>query len=106
MTDDADGVFAAQAKVTLDGMLEQQPELATELGEHRYDGELTVGTAAYYEQASRWASQRQAALAAIDPARLSAQNRVDAQILQNQLARIRFGAEELREHEWNPMLAN
>ncbi len=31
---------------------------------------------------------------------------MDAQILANQLARIRFMIDELREHEWNPMVAN
>jgi uncharacterized protein (DUF885 family) len=103
---DADGAFAAQARTTLDGMLELRPEQATDVGEHRHDGRLTVGTAAYYEQVSRWASGQLAALAAIDAAGLSPQNRVDAQILANHLARIRFGQEELREHEWNPMLAN
>src|SRR5215467_10374764 len=106
MPDDADSRFAAHAAATLDAMLELQPELATEVGDHRYDDRLTVGTAAYYEQASRWAAGRLAELTAIDAARLSPQNRVDAQILANHLARLRFGIEELREHEWDPMVAN
>src|SRR5215469_9591375 len=106
MPDDADSRFAAHAAATLDAMLELQPELATEVGDHRYDDRLTVGTAAYYEQASRGAAGRLAELTAIDAARLSPQNRVDAQILANHLARLRFGIEELREHEWNPMAAN
>jgi uncharacterized protein (DUF885 family) len=106
MPDDADSRFTAHAAATLDAMLELQPELATEVGDHRHDDRLTVGTAAYYEQASHWAAQRLAELTAIDAARLSPQNRVDAQILANHLARLRFGIEELREHEWNPMWAN
>jgi uncharacterized protein (DUF885 family) len=106
MTDDADGVFAAYAGATLDGMLELCPELATEAGDHRHDGRLTVGTAAHYEQVSRWVGERLAGLAAIGAERLSPQNRVDAQILANHLARLRFGIDELREHEWDPMAAN
>ena len=106
MPDDADSRFTAQAAATLDAMLELQPELATEVGDHRHDDRLTVGTAAHYEQASRWAAQQLAALAAIDAAGLSPQNRVDAQILANHLERLRFGIEELREHEWDPMWAN
>jgi len=106
MPDDADSRFSDHARVTLDSMLELRPELATELGDHRHDGRLTVGTAAHYEQASRWAGERLAGLAAIDAARLSPQNRVDAQILANHLARLRFGIDDLREHEWNPMVAN
>ena len=106
MSDTADRRFTAHASATLDGMLELRPELATEMGDHRHDGRLTVGTAEHYEQASRWAGERLAGLAAIDADGLSAQNRVDAQILANHLARLRFGIDELREHEWNPMLAN
>src|SRR5215471_21347833 len=100
MADDAESAFTSYATATLDGLLDRQPELATEVGDHRYDDRLTVGTAAHYEQASRWAAQRLAELAAIDAARLTPQNRVDAQILANHLARLRFGIEELREHEW------
>ena len=92
MPDDADSRFTAHAAETLDAMLELQPELATEVGDHRHDDRLTVGTAAYYEQASRWAAQRLAELTAIDAARLSPQNRVDAQIMANHLARMTRGA--------------
>jgi uncharacterized protein (DUF885 family) len=106
MPDDAASTFSAHAMATLDGMLELRPELATEMGDHRHDGRLTVGTAAHYERASRWAGERLAGLAAIDAARLSPQNRVDAQILANHLARLRFGIDQLHEHEWNPMAAN
>ncbi len=106
MSDTADRRFTAHASATLDGMLELRPELATEMGDHHHDGRLTVGTAEHYEQASRWAGERLAGLAAIGADGLSAQNRVDAQILANHLARLRFGIDELREHEWNPMLAN
>jgi uncharacterized protein (DUF885 family) len=106
MPDDADSRFAALAQAALDGMLELRPDLATELGDHRHDERLTVGTAAHYERASRWAGEQLAGLAAIDAARLSSQNRVDAQILANHLTRLRFGIDELHEYEWNPMAAN
>jgi uncharacterized protein (DUF885 family) len=106
MADDMDGAFATLAAATLDGLLERQPEWATGVGDHRYDGRLTVGTAAYYEEAGRWAGDRLAELASINAGHLSPQYRVDAQILANQLARLRFMIGELREHEWNPMAAN
>jgi uncharacterized protein (DUF885 family) len=106
MADDADRAFTALATATLDGMLELRPEWATAEGDHRHDGRLTVGTADYYVQATRWVGDRQAALGAIDAGRLSPQNRVDAQILANGLARLRFGMDVLREHEWNPLPAN
>jgi uncharacterized protein (DUF885 family) len=106
MADDADSAFTRYATATLDGLLERQPEWATGVGDHRHDGRLTVGTAAHYEQTSRWAGERLAGLAGIDSGRLSPQHQVDAQILANQLSRLRFIIDELREHEWNPMVAN
>ncbi|HUK68438.1 MAG TPA: DUF885 domain-containing protein [Streptosporangiaceae bacterium] len=102
----ADDTFVSVAQATLDGMLERRPELATDLGDHRYDDRLTVGTAQYYEESIRWYGDRVGDLAAIDLARLSPQNRVDAQILANRLNLIRFNMRESREHEWNPLLAN
>ena len=106
MADDADSAFTRYATATLDGLLERQPEWATGVGDHRHDDQLTVGTAHHYEQTSRWAGERLAGLAGIDAGRLSPQHRVDAQILANQLARLRFMIGELREQEWNPMVAN
>ncbi len=102
----ADEAFVSAAAATLDGMLERRPELATELGDHRYDDRLTIGTAAYYDEAARWCGDRLGALRAIDPDLLSPQNRVDAQILANQLELIRFGMDEVRDQEWNPLGAN
>src|SRR6516225_9980817 len=106
MADDADSAFTSYATATLDGLLERQPEWATGVGDHRHDDRLTVGTANHYEQTSRWGGERLAGLAGIDAGRLAPQHRVDAQSLANQLARLRFMIGELREQEWNPMVAN
>jgi hypothetical protein len=106
MADDADSAFTSFATATLDGLLDRQPEWATGVGDHRHDDRLTVGTAAHYEQTSSWAGERLAGLAGIDTGRLSPQLQVDAQILANQLSRLQFMIDELREHEWNPMVAN
>jgi uncharacterized protein (DUF885 family) len=103
---DADRAFTALAGATLDGLLERRPEWATGTGDHRHDDRLTVGTAAFYAEVSRWTGERLAALGAIDAGLLSPQNRVDAQILANQLTRLRFQLDVLREHAWNPMVAN
>ncbi len=106
MPQSADDAFVSAAQATLDGMMERRPELATELGDHRYDNRLTVGTAHYYDDSARWCGNRLDDLMAIDLGRLSPQNRADAQILANRLDLIRFNTGELREHEWNPLIAN
>jgi hypothetical protein len=106
MTGATDGAFAALANAIIDGLLERQPEWATVMGDHRYDGRLTIGTPGYYAELSRWAGQQLAELAAIDSSQLSIQNRVDSHILADHLTGLRFGIDDLREHTWNPRLAN
>ena len=103
---DADDGFAALARSTVDGMLERRPELATLLGDHAHDGRLAIGTAEYHDELARWCGDRLADVQRLDLDRLSAEYRVDARILANQLELCRFTTAELREHEWNPMLAN
>lgn len=103
---DADAAFAALAQSTVDGLLERRPELATLLGEHAHDDRLTIGTAAHYDELARWCADRFTETAAVNLGELSAEYRVDAQILFAQLERVLFVTTELREHEWNPMLAN
>src|SRR5580693_1343965 len=103
---DADEDFAALARSTVDGLLERQPELATLLGDHAHDGRLAIATAEYHDELGRWCADRLADVQRMDLDRLSAEYRVDARILANQLELTRFATGELREHEWNPMLAN
>ncbi len=103
---DADKAFAALAGSVVDGVLERRPELATTLGSHAHDGRLTIGSAGYHAEVARWCGDRLAEVRAVDLGQLSAEFRVDAEILGDQLERWRFGELELREHEWNPMLAN
>ncbi len=103
---DADASFRWLAQSVVGGLLERRPELATLLGEHAYDGRLTIGTAGHYDELDRWCTDRWAEVAAVNLGQLSAEYRVDAQILLAQLDRVRFATTELREHEWNPMLAN
>ena len=103
---DADEAFAALAGPVVDGMLERRPELATTLGSHEHDGRLTIGSAGYHAEVARWCGDRLAEVRGVDLGQLSAEFRVDAEILSGQLERWRFGELELREHEWNPMLAN
>ena len=87
---DADAAFAALARSTVDGLLERRPELATLLGEHAHDDRLTIGTAAHYDELARWCADRFAEAAAVNLGELSAEYRVDAQILFAQLEQVLF----------------
>ncbi|MDQ1624519.1 MAG: hypothetical protein QOJ49_17 [Actinomycetota bacterium] len=104
--DHSSASFAELARRTLDGFLERHPEAATSLGEHRHDGRLSERSAAALGEESRWSAERLAELAALHPAELTPADGVDAQILANALQTRRFEIDVLREHEWDPLLAN
>jgi uncharacterized protein (DUF885 family) len=102
----ADAAFVTLADAILDDTLERHPEWATTVGDHRYDDRLDdrgPGTLA----GERAAIARQRAdLDRIDAAALSPANQVDAEILRNRQAARLFELDELRQHEWNPLIAN
>jgi uncharacterized protein (DUF885 family) len=103
---DADAEFAVLARSAVAGLLERRPERATLLGQHGHDDRLTIGTAEHYDELARWCADRLEEVMAVNMGPLSAEYRVDAQILLAELERVLFATTELREHEWNPMLAN
>lgn len=98
--------FAGLARRVLDELLERHPEAATTLGDHRFDDRLVDLSRAALADELRWAGERAAELDSLDEEVLPVEDRVDAGILRNHLATRRFELEELREPEWDPLLAN
>jgi uncharacterized protein (DUF885 family) len=102
----ADLAFTELATQYLDDRARRHPNLATDLGDHRFDAHLPEYSAAAMagERAAmdRWADR----LAAIDTGALSAENQVDAALLASALDRRKFELDELREPTWDPLLAN
>jgi uncharacterized protein (DUF885 family) len=95
--------FSATVDTLLDEYFRLQPTDATELGEHAYDHhwpDLTdEGQAAW----SAWLREAEARVQAFEPSALSSDEAIDRRILLENLAAMRFFADELRETEWNPM---
>jgi uncharacterized protein (DUF885 family) len=106
MDGETDLEFARLAGEYLDDRAERHPELATGLGDHRFDDRLTNESAAALADERRaldgWATR----LDALDPGALSAEHRVDAAMMADGVARRVFEIDELAEHTWNPLLAN
>lgn len=98
-----DSAFVALAERYIANLLEEYPEVATALGDHRYDGQLNDysagAVAGGIESNKRYLEE----LESIDPSRLGAANAVDYEILGNALRFSIWSAGQLREHEWNPM---
>ena len=98
--------FRRLAEDYLDDLARRHPDIATELGDHRFDGQLPDRGAAALDAERRGLDEFAARLTATDHARLDQELRVDAAVLGNDVARRLFEIEELREHTWNPLLAN
>jgi len=98
---------AMDVSATIDALLGElfrlQPADATELGEHAYDHhwpDLTdEGLAAW----SDWLREAEARVQAFEPGSLTADEAIDRRVMLENLAALRFSADELREFEWDPM---
>jgi uncharacterized protein (DUF885 family) len=80
-----------------------QPTQATDLGHHAYDHHWPDLTDAGLAEWSDWLRDAEARLSAVKATGLSRDEAIDRRILLENLAAARFFADELREHEWNPM---
>ena len=103
---DAVARFRRLAEDYLDDLARRHPDAATELGDHRFDDQLPDRRGAALDDERRSLDEFAARLTGIGHASLDGELRVDAAMLGNDVARRLFEIEELREHTWNPLLAN
>src|SRR5213083_2634659 len=99
-----DDAFQKIAHEYIEQYLRTNPEDATELGDHRFDGQLTDYSSE--ARAKELATQKEFRdkLSAIDGSQLTAANNVDFRILKENIDYKIFQAEELKEAEWNPLV--
>src|SRR6266704_4713960 len=99
-----DDEFQKIAHNYIEKELEANPEEATELGDHRFDGQLTDYSAE--ARAKELATQKEfrEKLNALDGSRLTGANNVDFRILKENIDYKIFQAEELKEPDWNPLV--
>jgi uncharacterized protein (DUF885 family) len=102
----ADREFASLASEYLDDRAQRHPDLATGLGDHRFDDRLPDPSEQALADERHGLDGWAARLDAIDVTALSAEHRVDAAMMTESLARRVFELDELREHTWNPLHAN
>jgi uncharacterized protein (DUF885 family) len=98
--------FERLAEAALDDVLELHPTIATALGDHRFDDRLPDGSPEALAREHSVLDSRVRELEAIDLDGLRPDNRVDAEVLLSTLRGRRYELDALREHEWNPLLAN
>jgi uncharacterized protein (DUF885 family) len=99
-----DDEFQKIAHAYIEQYLRANPEEATDLGDHRFDGQLTNYSPE--ARAKELAAQKEFRnrLTAIDGSRLTGANNVDFRILEENIDYKIFQAEELKEPDWNPLV--
>src|SRR5213080_300265 len=101
-----DDAFQKIARDYIEQYLQSNPEDATELGDHRFDSQLTDYSP--HARAKDLATQKESRdkLNAIDGSQLTGPNNIDFRILKENIDYQIFRAEELKEADWNPLVYN
>ena len=99
-----DDAFQKAAHDYIEQYLQANPEDATELGDHRFDGELTDYSAEARAKDLGTQKEFRDKLNAIDGSHLTGANSIDFRILKENIDYEIFRAEELKEPEWNPLV--
>lgn len=101
---EADVAFSALSKRFLDEGLAFSPVSATGIGDHRFDAELDDLSPEGRQKALAWTRELLAALKALDVAKLSRENQVDASILRNDLEHTIWSAEVMQRWARDPQV--
>ncbi|MGQ0741505.1 MAG: DUF885 domain-containing protein [Alphaproteobacteria bacterium] len=101
-----DARFASATKRWLDGALKLSPISATQIGDHRFDGEIDDISEGGRKTAIGWSRTYLRELESIDRAQLSRANQVDAAVLTNELRYDIWDDEVLQSWAWNPLSYN
>jgi uncharacterized protein (DUF885 family) len=106
MNSETDREFTELAAAYLDDRAQRHPDLATDLGDHRFDAHLPQISDEALESERRALSGWERKLSVLSVDTLSPEHRVDAAMMRDSVARRIFELDELREHTWDPMQAN
>ncbi len=100
----ADEQFADLSKRWLDGSFKLSPVSATQIGDHRFDGDLDDLSADGRQRGLDFSKGMLAELDKIDRAKLSRENQVDYGMLKNQLRSDIWSTETLQGWAWDPTI--
>jgi hypothetical protein len=102
MSDD----FVTIAERVVDAVMEADPDMASDAGDHRFDGRLPDLSADGVARHVEMLREASGALSQVDDDALDPQERVDYEILMSLVDRTLFEHTEVRQHEWNPLAHN
>src|SRR5213596_616898 len=99
-----DDAFQKIAHDYVEQYLRANPEQATDLGDHRFDGQLTDYSPDARAKDLATRKEFRDKLKALDGSQLTGANNIDFRILKENIDYQIFQAEELKQAEWNPLI--
>src|SRR5215831_14556002 len=99
-----DDAFQKLAHDYVEQYLRANPEQATDLGDHRFDGELTNYSSEARAKDLSAQKEFRGKLNTIDGSQLTGPNSIDFRILKDNIDYQIFRDEDLKEPEWNPLV--
>ena len=96
--------FADLVTYFLDELFTLQPDIATAVGDHRYDDQWPDTSEAGRQGRLAFADRWRKAFGDLDPTALSRDDRIDRDLILGELDAAVFGEVTLREDAWDPML--
>ena len=101
-----DNRFEKLANQYIERLIQQSPEWATRLGDHRFDHRLNDYSLKDIAEKLQFERDYLDSLSKIDASALSLSNRIDYQIMSNGLKYSIFRLDTLKSYEWNPRRYN
>ncbi len=101
-----DRLFEEVANEYIEYFLQSNPEWATDLGDHRYDGQVSNFAESAIAADREKTQQFVKSLKEIDEHQLSNENKIDYNILKTHLEYSIFAIDTLQEFNWNPLIYN
>ncbi|WP_295767753.1 DUF885 domain-containing protein [uncultured Mucilaginibacter sp.] len=101
-----EAAFKGYTQHFLDALWELDPNRGTMNGYHKYDSVLLVPSAGYRDKIAKFCKVETDSLLRYDPNTLNDANKIDFQLIQNELQRMQWDVQSLKAYEWNPNTYN
>jgi len=103
---DFNNAFDSFSDSFVNQLWQYEPEWATYLGNHRNDSVLSIPTAENKEQYREFVQEQLNRLKSFHPDSMTASQRIDYYLIQNQLERTIWSITELKSEQWDPSIYN
>ncbi len=97
-----DAAFTRYEDNFLDALWKLEPLRATEAGYHKYDSLLVIPDDASHKRHINFLRAQADSLSHYEANHLSDANKIDYELIQNELDKIEWETKNLKEYEWNP----